>query len=100
MRRFLALLLAGLAAALYEDEEHVVAITSPSEFEKKIIKDDSALWVVHFYQGADAPGSEDVSSPQMADARAAARRSQLRGSCSCGGGASTRAEARDRNRPL
>ena len=31
------------------------------------MKDDASIWVVHFYQGEDSEGSEDVSSPAMAD---------------------------------
>ncbi|KAH8073912.1 voltage-gated potassium channel [Aureococcus anophagefferens] len=64
MRRLALLACAALAAAqLYEDHDHVQEFTSSSAFEKAILEDDAAMWVVHFYQSGD----EDKGSPMMAD---------------------------------
>ena len=64
MRRLAMLACAALAAAqLYEDHDHVQEFTSSSAFEKAILEDDAAMWVVHFYQSGD----EDKGSPMMAD---------------------------------
>ena len=64
MRRLAMLACAAVAAAqLYEDHDHVQEFTSSSAFEKAILEDDAAMWVVHFYQSGD----EDKGSPMMAD---------------------------------
>ena len=69
MRRLAMLACAALAAAqLYEDHDHVQEFTSSSAFEKAILEDDAAMWVVHFYQSCllyTSPSPRDATLSRM-----------------------------------